>query len=186
MLKYIIYLSWLFFVSEFLLMLIKRSGKSSSKVQHDKGSLILLWVTITLCFATGFTFAYSGIGALKELNIFIIGIGLILVGLVFRWISIFQLKKAFTVDVAIGAEQKLKTDGLYKLVRHPSYFGLLLIMTGFSICMHNFISILVIVIPILLVINYRIQVEEKVLIDTFGNEYKVYQASTKRLIPWLY
>lgn len=186
MLIYLIYLSWLFFLSELLLMLIKRSGKGSSKVQRDKGSLALLWVTITLCFSLGFTFAFRGIWALKGINFYFLGLFFIFIGLAIRWISIIQLKKAFTVDVAIGAEQKLTTDGLYKLVRHPSYLGLLLIMTGFSISMGNFISILAIVIPMFLVIHYRILVEEKVLVEAFGDTYISYQATTRRLIPWLY
>jgi len=55
--KYIIVLSYIFFISEFILMLIKRSKKKTSKQRGAKGSLILLWVVITLCFTFGFIFA---------------------------------------------------------------------------------------------------------------------------------
>ena len=125
--KYLIYLSWVFFLSEFLLMLVKRSGAKSSKVQKDKSSLILLWVTITLCFTFGFILANYKVWKLSNFIIEGLGVIIILIGLSIRWLSILQLKKAFTVDVAIGKEQKLKTDGMYKAIRHPSYLGLLMI-----------------------------------------------------------
>jgi len=184
--KYIIILSYLFFISEFILMLIKRSKKKTSKQRGDKGSLILLWVVITLCFTFGFIFAnYSKWGFN---NYILSGIGylIILSGMIIRWMSIFQLKKAFTVDVAIGTEQKLKTDGMYKIIRHPSYLGLLLIMIGFSISMNSLISVLLVTIPMFLAINYRIIVEEKLLTEGFGDVYNNYKTKTKRLIPWVY
>lgn len=184
--KIIIYLSYLFFISEFVLMLVKRSSKSTSKQRSDKGSLILLWVMITLCFTFGFIFANYHIW--EPINFIIAGIGLLLIlaGAFIRWVSIFQLKNAFTVDVAIGNEHTLKTDGMYKSIRHPSYLGILLIMTGFSICMNSVISVLIVVIPMFLVLLYRISVEEKVLFDEFGDAYNSYKAGTKRLIPFVF
>jgi protein-S-isoprenylcysteine O-methyltransferase Ste14 len=51
----------------------------------------------------------------------------LLSGIVIRWTAIFTLGKAFSANVAIREDQKLKQSGLYRLVRHPSYSGLLLI-----------------------------------------------------------
>lgn len=184
--KYIIYLSYLFFLSEFVLMLIKRSKRSSSKRRNDSGSLILLWVMITFCFSFGFIFANYRVWNLS--NYLIAGIGLFVVcaGFVVRWMSILQLKKAFTVDVAISQGQELKIDGMYKLIRHPSYLGLILIMIGFSMTMNSVYSALLVVIPMVAVILYRISVEEKVLVEEFGDAYNLYKANTKRLIPWVF
>lgn len=184
--KYLLYLSWIFFLSEFLLMLVKRSGASSSKVQKDKGSLILLWITITICFTLGFIFANWRVWGFNEYVIYGFGIAIVLLGFIIRWASILQLNKAFTVDVAIGNEHKLKTDGIYSAIRHPSYFGLLMIMLGFSISMNSLVSVTVVLFPMFMVLHYRIVVEEKLLIDEFGKEYTAYHARTKRLIPWVY
>jgi protein-S-isoprenylcysteine O-methyltransferase Ste14 len=97
-----------------------------------------------------------------------------------------QLKKAFTVDVAINQNHELKTDGLYKTVRHPSYFGLLLILSGLSIGMNSLLSFLVITLPVFLAISYRIYVEEVVLLEEFGAKYEEYRKATKKLIPYIY
>jgi len=165
-------------------MLVKRSGESTSKQRSDKGSLVLLWVTITLCLTMGFIFANYRLW--KPLNhlVAFIGLFIVVVGFLVRWISILQLKKAFTVDVAIGKEHELKIDGLYKYLRHPSYLGLLLIMTGFSICMNSFVSVMVVVIPMFLVLQYRISVEESLLIKAFGDRYIAYKATTSKLFPF--
>lgn len=183
--KYLILLSVLFFVSEFLLMLVKRSKKIERKRQNDKGSLVLLWVVITLCFTFGFTFANYRIWTLVNYTIYITGVVIILSGAIVRWISIIQLSSVFTVNVAIANNHKLKTDGVYKHVRHPSYLGLLLIMFGFSVSMNSYISILIITIPMLLAILYRIKVEEEILLAEFGDEYSNYKRNTKKLIPGL-
>lgn len=184
--KYLIYLSYIFVISEFLLLLVKRSKRSTSKQQKDRGSLVLLWVTITLCFTFGFIFADYNRWGLSHLIMAAIGLVTIIAGFIIRWRAILQLKNAFTVDVAIGTEQKLKTDGIFKTIRHPSYLGLLIIMTGFAISMNSIISILVIVIPMIIVLLFRISVEENLLVEAFGNQYIEYKSKTKKLIPWVY
>ncbi|HOZ13216.1 MAG TPA: isoprenylcysteine carboxylmethyltransferase family protein [Tenuifilaceae bacterium] len=183
--KYLILLSILFFLSEFALMLVKRSKKIDSKRKNDKGSLVLLWVIITLCFTFGFTFANYRIWTLFNYVVAFAGVTIILLGATIRWISIIQLSSAFTVNVAIANNHKLKTDGVYKYVRHPSYFGLLFIMFGFSVSMNSYISILIITIPMFLAILYRIKVEEEILLTEFGDEYSNYKKNTKKLIPGL-
>jgi protein-S-isoprenylcysteine O-methyltransferase Ste14 len=96
---------------------------------------------------------------------------LIIGGLIIRWTAILQLGNAFTVDVAITDTAGLKTNGIYERIRHPSYSGLLLVITGFSATMNSICSFLVLVIPVLIAVIYRVSVEEKVLMNEFGVAY---------------
>jgi protein-S-isoprenylcysteine O-methyltransferase Ste14 len=164
-------------------MIVKHSKRIESKRQSDKGSLVLLWVVITLCFTFGFMFANYRTWNLVNYAICFLGVAIIISGLSIRWLSIIQLSSAFTVNVAIANNHKLKTDGIYKYVRHPSYLGLLLIMLGFSVGMNSYISIIIVTFPILLAILYRIKVEEDILLLEFGNDYLEYCNKTKKLIP---
>ena len=176
-----IILSLAYAFSEFLLMLIKSSKGRSVKTRKDRGSLIFLWTMITLGFAAGFFLS-------RPASSFWTGLGfpLIIGGLIIRWIAIMQLGNAFTVDVAINNEVNLKTDGIFEQIRRPSYLGMLLVVTGFAATMASFYSFLVLVVPVFVAIVYRISVEEKVLIDEFGESYTVYMRSTKMLIPGIF
>ncbi len=177
----IIYLSLIFGFSELMLMVFKRSKAGFSKTQNDNGSMILIWIFITIGFFGGFYLS-------NPVNKFFEGFGFafIVTGLIIRWVAILQLGKSFTVDVAITNTAKLKTDGLYERVRHPSYSGLLAIIMGFSFIMSSVYSFLVLGLPVFLAILYRINVEEKVLINEFGDSYLEYKNRTKRIIPGIF
>jgi protein-S-isoprenylcysteine O-methyltransferase Ste14 len=184
--RLLIFISYFFFFSEFMLMLFKRSKKKSKVTRKDRGSLILLWVMICVCLTLGFNIAYRTQRPAATDVISYLGYFLILAGIILRWTSILQLKNAFTVDVAVTEGQALKTDGLYKKIRHPSYLGLLIILTGLSIGMANILSAIVIIIPMFLTIGYRIKVEEKLLTEEFGESYESYKSNSWKLLPGIY
>jgi protein-S-isoprenylcysteine O-methyltransferase Ste14 len=186
MLRLVIYLSYLFLFSELILMLTKRSKHKYVKRRGDRGSLIVLWLTIAIGLTMGFNLAKFGVWSHTDYFLGFLGILVSFCGMIIRWTTIIQLKKAFTVDVAVNQVHQLKTDGLFKIVRHPSYLGLLMILSGFSLCMNTVISFIVVTLPVLLAIIYRIKVEENLLVETFGEEYIKYSGSTKKIIPFLY
>jgi protein-S-isoprenylcysteine O-methyltransferase Ste14 len=177
----------IFSISEVLLLLSKRSKSASSKSQADKRSLLLFWITIPVCFVLGDYVSDNAIGWPIASPVFRqAGIAVFTIGFIIRWISIYQLGKMFTVDVAIVGDHRLKNDGLYSVVRHPSYLGLVLIILGISMFMSNLLSCIVVVIPIFLATNYRISVEEKALTTEFGAEYEDYKRRVKKIIPGIY
>jgi protein-S-isoprenylcysteine O-methyltransferase Ste14 len=92
----------------------------------------------------------------------------------------------FTVDVAISSSHILKTNGMYQLVRHPTYLGLMLIITGLAILLNNWLACITMIIPIFVVLNYRMVVEEKALTGEFGDQYFQYKQKVKRIIPFIY
>ena len=167
-------------------MILKRSKKSSVAKQDDKGSLLILWLSIIITLTIGFYIASISYLSFPNDIVKYSGLLIFLIGIILRWTAIFQLKKAFTVDVAITKDHALKTDGLYKIIRHPSYLGLYLILFGLSLAMTNIISFLIISIIMFMTINYRIYVEEKILTEQFGESYINYKDITKKLIPWIY
>ncbi len=73
--------------------------------------------------------------------------------------------------------------GIYKYIRHPIYAMLLAETLGFCVALSNWVSFLLIFVPNLLTVSYRIYVEERALLEVFGDRYRSYMKSTKRLIP---
>jgi protein-S-isoprenylcysteine O-methyltransferase Ste14 len=186
MIKILICMSYLFGTSEFILTIAKRSKQKYVKKKNDKGSLIIIWVIIIIGITAGFNLAYYKTWSSLNYFIYAFGILIYLSGMIIRWTSIIQLKKAFTVDVAISQNQELKKDGLYRIIRHPSYLGNIMIISGLSIGMNSMLSFLVVTVPVFLAISYRIYVEEAVLLEEFGPKYEEYRKTTKRIIPYIY
>jgi protein-S-isoprenylcysteine O-methyltransferase Ste14 len=102
-----------------------------------------------------------------------------------RMWPVFLLGRRFSGLVAIQPGHELLTTGLYGVVRHPSYLGLLVNMLGCALAFRSWVGVLLaaLTLPPLLA---RIRAEEALLASQFGAQYEAYRARTARLIPGLY
>jgi protein-S-isoprenylcysteine O-methyltransferase Ste14 len=166
---------------------LRQRSKSKVTSSSDKGSLWWLYGLITVGYALSFAIGATKIGRIYDWNTFFaIGMALVVIGLMIRVHSILTLKKFFTYSVAKVENHQIVETGLYKIIRHPGYLGQLIIFVGISTSISNWVSILVMMIPITLGYLYRITVEEKFMIEQLGEDYVNYQKLTKRLIPMVY
>lgn len=180
----IIWIIWC--ASEVLLNRLIRSGADDKKKQ-DRGSLIFIWLMITLAISSGIIFPkHINIPISDQLLIPYFGLFIIVLGMALRFFSIWSLGRFFTVDVTIRDNHEIKKDGLYKIIRHPSYTGSLLSFIGFGISLNNWLSLVAVIFFIMIAFLYRIMIEEKALVEHFGNGYLDYKKNTYRLIPWIY
>jgi protein-S-isoprenylcysteine O-methyltransferase Ste14 len=115
-----------------------------------------------------------------------IGIIFLIIGGIIMIISRIQLGKYGTPVVHTGETHKLVTKGLYKIVRHPMYFGAILMMLGPYIAFRSIIVLICTVISYIPLMRLRIGFEEETLIGAFGDEYRNYIKQTKKLIPFIY
>jgi protein-S-isoprenylcysteine O-methyltransferase Ste14 len=115
-----------------------------------------------------------------------IGLALMLAGLLLRWWSIIHLGRFFTKDVVIASDHRLVDSGPYKLIRHPSYTGLLIFIVGVAFCFGNLVSALVLLVPFAALMLRRMRIEEAALSRALGDAYSSYTNRTKRLIPGIY
>jgi protein-S-isoprenylcysteine O-methyltransferase Ste14 len=183
----ILLISFIWMASEIILGFVKHSKGNAAK-GLDRISLRILWVTIVASIAIAIFIAFSGIGhiASGSAMISIVGLVLLIVGIIIRGAAIMTLRRYFTVDVTIVKDHKIIERGLYRYVRHPSYAGSILSFLGLGLTYSNWLSTIVIVLPVLAAYLYRIKVEEAALINAFGDSYRDYSRRTKRLIPWIY
>ena len=120
------------------------------------------------------------------------GLLLLLVGGFIRMKARLELKKKAGYDSLVGTaklkivkEHKLVKDGLYKHIRHPLYLGEILRNLGLVVIFSSVYGMLIVLLASIFLL-FRIEIEEKMLIGVFGEEYKKYKRSTKRLIPYIY
>jgi protein-S-isoprenylcysteine O-methyltransferase Ste14 len=114
-----------------------------------------------------------------------LGVVLFVAGGVLRIWPVFVLGRRFSGLVAIQPDHRLVTDGVYGIVRHPSYLGLLVNSLGWALTFRAGVGILLTGL-MLVPLFARIRSEEALLHAQFGREYADYCARTARLIPGLY
>ena len=161
----------------------RRSGDASRA--RDRGTLTLLIIAIFSALAFGIWLAWRDDGQLATRNVALLWSGMVtmVAGLLLRWWSVRALAQYFTVDIAIHPGQALIRRGPYRWLRHPSYTGALLTVSGFAIALGQPFAALVVILPITAAFLWRIRIEEQMLAQAFPEAYPVYAHETKRLIP---
>ena len=169
------------------LMSLRQRRISNIKSSGDKGSLLLLYISISVGYFLSFSIGATKTGRIYHWNtFFVIGTIIIAAGLIIRIMSILTLKQYFTYSVAQIEDHKLIEEGLYKNIRHPGYLGQLIIFLGLSIAVSNWLSIILMMIPVMVGYLYRIYTEERFMIEQMGTLYMDYQKRTRKLIPGIY
>lgn len=117
-----------------------------------------------------------GMGELGMMIAMIVGYVLLFIGigLFFQgWRELYRARQ----------EKRLVTDGLYALVRHPQYSGLLLALFGEGV-VHWPTVFSVTVFP-LIVLAYTLLArrEERAVIEQFGDEYRAYRERVPMFFP---
>lgn len=117
-----------------------------------------------------------------------IGFLLLVIGQFFRISSEFTAGRNFTHQIALNklAKHKLITEGVYKYIRHPSYFGFFWWSLGTQILCMNYISIIGFLFALVSFFRSRINYEELLLIKFFGKDYIEYKNKTPIWIPCKY
>ena len=147
-----------------------------------------LWDVANILEPLGLVLGFVGIGRIESANslIQLAGLTMLVAGIAIRWSAIRTLGNFFTSIVTIKNDHRLIRNGLYKHLRHPAYTGALLAHLGLGLSFANWFSIGFSSIPFFVAAFYRMRVEDEALRATFGEEYRDYSASTKRLIPLIY
>jgi len=181
-------LYWAWVAGEIGILVFTRTRKGGGEVR-DRGSLRILWLVIITATTTGIWYSetheptmFGGASWVRTAALVLLAIALAI-----RWTAIATLGRWFSANVAILDKQSLQTAGIFSIVRHPSYTGLMLVF--FSVALHtrNWLAFAIIFIPCAAALLYRINVEESALRNAFGPQYDAYSQKTRqRLIPFLY
>ena len=180
-------LGLIYLVSEILLNLTRRS-RSKTGTKQDRSTLGIIWLVIAVSVTAGVFVAQNfRAGALPHGRMFAsAGVVVLVAGLILRWWAIITLGRFFTVDVTIERDHELVERGPFRIVRHPSYTGVLLAFVGLGLSLGNWAALPVILIPIGAAFVHRMNVEEDALSRALGPRYAEYIKRTKRLVPFIY
>jgi len=163
-------------------------GNLSPGLGEDRANRWVIGVFGLVGLLNGYLPAYTdriGFWTLDGDTIRWFGVGLFAAGGALRIWPVFILGYRFSGLVAIQSGHTRVTSGVYGVIRHPSYLGLLVSSFGWALAFRSGVGILltVVLVPTLLA---RIHAEERLLRAHFGDEYNAYCAHTSRLIPGVY
>ncbi len=148
------------------------------------------WVLVAVQFILLFIIVISSAYEFKLVNralmpfVHYIGVTLILIGTALFMLILINFGQYMTPNPVPRVSSVLKTSGVYKFIRHPMYFTVLIIMLGVVMYFQAFYSLAWLAILFLFFI-IKSSIEEGFLLNKFP-EYSSYRASTKRIIPFLY
>jgi protein-S-isoprenylcysteine O-methyltransferase Ste14 len=163
-------------------------GNLSSGVREDRSNRWVIIAFVLIGLPAAFLPAWTDRKEFWTLDgdgIRWFGVVLFAAGGALRIWPVFVLGDRFSGLVAIQPGHTLVTSGVYRIIRHPSYVGLLVNSLGWSLAFRSGIGVLLtaLMIPPLLA---RIHAEERLLRSQFGAEYEAYCGRTSRLIPGFY
>lgn len=115
-----------------------------------------------------------------------IGAAFFAVGLWLLWRSHAELESNFSPELQLKEDHVLITEGVFRHIRHPMYSAHFFWAIAQILLLQNWIagfSLLVGQIPLYI---YRIPREEKMMLEHFGEEYRIHMEQTGRFIPRLF
>ena len=112
---------------------------------------------------------------------------LVLVGaLVLFWRTHRDLGRAWSVTLEVRAQHRLVAHGIYARLRHPMYAAFWLWALSQALLLPNWIAGPAGLVGFGTLFFARVGREERMMLDTFGDEYRAYMARTKRIVPGIY
>jgi protein-S-isoprenylcysteine O-methyltransferase Ste14 len=115
----------------------------------------------------------------------VLGLTIFVLGLTVAIVAAFTLKRSYSSSLVIREGHRLVTHGLYRVVRHPIYLGVLVAISGVPVYASSVKGALVLALLVPLIL-LRIRMEEGLLAEHFGDEYCAYRARTRKLIPFVH
>jgi protein-S-isoprenylcysteine O-methyltransferase Ste14 len=118
---------------------------------------------------------------------FAVGVAFLLLGLGLRGWSFRALRgRYFNFAIAVIPGQAVVTSGPYRLLRHPGHTGFLLISIGFGLASANWVTLAAATLLPLVMLVWRIRVEENALLAVLGDRYRCYASGRRRLVPLIW
>jgi protein-S-isoprenylcysteine O-methyltransferase Ste14 len=112
-----------------------------------------------------------------------LGVILMLFALLVFWRSHKDLGLNWSPSLEIRTEHKLITNGIFGYIRHPMYASQWIWVIAQPLLLHNWLAGVLDLFVFIAFYFLRVRAEEKMMLDTFGDEYREYMSNTGAVIP---
>jgi protein-S-isoprenylcysteine O-methyltransferase Ste14 len=97
-----------------------------------------------------------------------------------------DLGRNWSISLEIREQHRLVTNGVYGLIRHPMYSAFWLMALGQALLLPNWVAGVAGLVGFGILYFLRVEKEERMMLQAFGDEYRAYMERTKRIIPHVY
>lgn len=163
-----------------------KTARSLEKTSNDNKSTPFILLTFFVVLVLSVILNLFNLGSFTNTSIAIAGLVIMAAGILIRIHSMLTLSKFYTRTLMTVDEQEIVKKGFYKIIRHPGYLGTILIWSAAGLAMQNEIIFAIGTLLIMIAYYYRIDNEETMLVNTFGQKYSEYREHTWRLIPFIW
>src|SRR5215471_18845921 len=155
----------------------------SHKTRLEVGLLALAWIgffiPLILIASPAFSFGEYPLRAAP----FVAGVICFVFGLWLFYRAHADLGTNWSLTLELREHHQLITRGVYRQIRHPMYSALALYSLAHALVIPNWVAGPSNMIAFAILLALRVEAEERMMRDEFGDQYAAYAARTKRLIP---
>lgn len=162
------------------------NGPTSSEERGDRSLWFISLGMIFAFYLSPIEYLYLAAVLPRNTGMSFCGLGTVALGVgLFIWAR-RTLRENYSGHISVKVNQTLVQSGPYRFVRHPAYTGYLLMALGISLGYSSLAGLTSIVAILLPSLVYRMNVEEKMLTEHFGEAYRQYAIKLKRLLPGIW
>jgi protein-S-isoprenylcysteine O-methyltransferase Ste14 len=122
----------------------------------------------------------------RNLSMELAGLIIILIGLGIRIWTRLTIGGMYSGYLRVKIRHVLVTEGPYRCIRHPGYAGFLLMAVGLALGFSSLIGLAAVPCLLLPGLVYRMKIEESLLSEQFGEQFRMYALKTRRIIPFVW
>jgi protein-S-isoprenylcysteine O-methyltransferase Ste14 len=166
-----------------------RNRDVEGAARSESGNRSFWWIIpgfIVIFFAPPLEFLFLNPLLPHSIGLELAGLVIILFGLILRVWTRITIDGMYSGYLRIRVGHTLVTDGPYHRLRHPGYTGFVLMALGLCVGYASLIGLAGILLVLLPGLAYRMKVEERLLVEQFGDEYRAYARRSHKLIPGIW
>jgi protein-S-isoprenylcysteine O-methyltransferase Ste14 len=175
---FILAAGWLLWAMPFFLI---RRGTKQSPAKLDRRArwgIVLQAVAYTLLWQNRFWARSPGVWRISASVLFF------LLGAALVWSAIRALGRQWRIDAGLNSDHELVRTGAYAIVRHPIYTSMLCLLLGAGLIVTPWPVLLIAVAVLLIGTEIRVRVEDALLADHFGEQFREYRNSVGAYLPF--
>jgi protein-S-isoprenylcysteine O-methyltransferase Ste14 len=151
---------------------------------------VLLTISATGQFIIPLIYVVTGQPAVADTAFYpwiaALGVIVLIAALILFRVTHKQLGRNWSISLETRSDHRLVTAGPYRYVRHPMYSSFLLSAIGQLLLLPNWVAGPSGLVGLAILFFFRVGKEEALMVETFGEQYRIYMRKTARIVPFIY